>query len=53
MFSLYGSESLFRPGDPVDFVYLVISGHIGIISEDSRITEVGPGELVGETEIVP
>ena len=56
MFSLYGGEYLFRQGDPGDFVCMVIAGHIRVVAEDGAartcIAEAGPGELVGQKEVI-
>lgn len=57
MFSLYGSETLFRQGDPGDFVCMVISGRVRSLvrkadGHEAHVTEFGPGELVGEMEVV-
>jgi len=57
MFSLYGGETLFRQGDPGDFVCMVISGRVRRLAQSGdspelQITQLGPGELVGEMEVV-
>jgi lysophospholipid hydrolase len=57
MVSLYGGEVLFRQGDPGDFVCMVISGRVRIVSRrddsgETTFSEAGPGELVGEIEVV-
>ncbi|HTW65645.1 MAG TPA: cyclic nucleotide-binding and patatin-like phospholipase domain-containing protein [Bryobacteraceae bacterium] len=57
MFSLYGGEVLFRKGDPGDFVGMVISGRLRVYQDsvegrESAVVEIGPGELVGEMEVM-
>lgn len=57
MFSLYGGEVLFRKGDPGDFVGMVISGRLrvyedGVDGQAGTVLEIGPGELVGEMEVM-
>jgi predicted acylesterase/phospholipase RssA/CRP-like cAMP-binding protein len=57
MFTLYGGEVLFRQGEPGDYFCIVISGRVRIVVSNERgeeiaITELGPGELVGEMAVV-
>jgi CRP-like cAMP-binding protein/predicted acylesterase/phospholipase RssA len=56
-FTLYGGEVLFRQGEPGDYFCIVISGRLRVVvlgghGEEIAITELGPGELVGEMAVV-
>ena len=56
-FMLYGGETLFRQGDPGDFLCIVISGRVRVVvraadGQENTITELGSGELVGEMAVV-
>jgi predicted acylesterase/phospholipase RssA/CRP-like cAMP-binding protein len=57
MVTLLGGEVLFRQGDPGDYLCLVVSGRVSVLSErgaDQRkkVAELGLGELVGEMAVV-
>ncbi len=54
---LHGGETLFRQGDEGDFLCIVVSGRLRVVvrrtdGQDSTITELGPGEIVGEMAVV-
>ena len=56
-FMLHGGETLFRQGDPGDFLCIVISGRLRVVvrgadSKENTITELGSGELVGEMAVI-
>jgi lysophospholipid hydrolase len=56
-FMLYGGDTLFRQGDPGDFLCIVISGRVRVVvrradGQENTITELGSGELVGEMALV-
>lgn len=40
------------PGDPVDSLFLVMSGAVEVEEGDETITELGPGESFGATEVL-
>ncbi len=55
--TLYGGEVLFRQGDAGDFLGIVISGRVRVVlgagqGQETVVTELGPGELVGEMAVV-
>lgn len=43
--SFAAGTTLFEKGDPPDFIYLVLSGRVGLDGVD---VEIGPGEVLGE-----
>ena len=48
---------LFRVGEPSDAVYLIVTGLLELYlpegaSDNAPFTRLGPGELVGETQII-
>ena len=50
-------EVLMRKGDPADSFYLILEGHLKIVTTDARgdeiiINKVGPGETIGELALV-
>lgn len=50
-------ETVFRQGDPGDFVYTIVSGEVEVIREDPERGEtvlgrLGPGEYFGEMALV-
>ncbi|MBF0451484.1 MAG: patatin-like phospholipase family protein [Candidatus Magnetomorum sp.] len=52
-----GGETLFRVNEPGDGMYIVITGRLLIYSlrpdqTEKKITEIGPGEYVGELELI-
>ena len=52
-----GGTTLFRQGDPGDALYLIVSGKLKIVSEDTRgdqemLAEVGRGSTVGEMAVL-
>jgi lysophospholipid hydrolase len=54
---LHGGETLFRQGDPGDFLCIVVSGRLRVVvrradGQDNTITELGSGEIVGEMAVV-
>ncbi len=56
-FILHGGETLFRQGDEGDFLCIVVSGRLRVVvrrddGQDNTITELGPGEIVGEVAVV-
>ena len=57
LFTLYGGETLFRQGEPGDYLCFVISGHLRVsvrfAEGPSRdVARLGPGEIVGEMALV-
>jgi NTE family protein/lysophospholipid hydrolase len=57
MFMLYGSEVLFREGEAGDYFCIVVNGRVRVTrarvrGEESRVAELGPGEIVGEMAVV-
>jgi NTE family protein/lysophospholipid hydrolase len=57
VFMLYGGEVLFREGEPGDYFCIVVDGRVrvtraGARGDESRIAELGPGEIVGEMAVV-
>ncbi len=53
MFMLYGGEVLFRPGEPGDSMFVVISGRLRATGGDEPVVaEVGAGEIIGEMEML-
>jgi NTE family protein/lysophospholipid hydrolase len=56
-FLLYGGETLFREGDPGDFLCIVVSGRLRVVvrrgdGQDNTMTELASGEIVGEMAVV-
>ncbi len=56
-FMLQGGETLFRQGDPGDFLCIVVSGRLRVVvrrgdGQDNTITELASGEIVGEMAVV-
>ena len=53
---LAGGDELFREGDPGDAAYLILSGRLRAVRQDSGgerlLQEMGPGEFVGEMPLV-
>ena len=52
-----GGETLFRAGEPGDGMYIVITGRLLLFSiqpdqTEKLISEIGPGEYVGELELI-
>lgn len=52
-----GGDAMMRKGDPADSFYLVLEGHLKIVTTDARgeeiiINKVGPGETIGELALV-
>ena len=52
-----GSDVMMRKGDPADSFYLILEGHLKIVTTDARgeeiiINKVGPGETIGELALV-
>jgi hypothetical protein len=50
-------ETVFRQGDPGDFVYTIISGQVEVLKEDPEqgetvLTRLGPGQYFGEMALV-
>jgi CRP-like cAMP-binding protein len=48
---------MMRKGDPADSFYLILEGHLKIVTTDARgeeiiINKVGPGETIGELSLV-
>jgi NTE family protein len=51
--SVPGGSVLFKKGQPSDSIYLVVSGLLGIVDEESAgiahtVARLGPGEIIGE-----
>lgn len=49
--------AMMRKGDPADSFYLILEGHLKIVTTDARgdeiiINKVGPGEAIGELALV-
>jgi CRP-like cAMP-binding protein len=54
---LHRGDTLLRSGDPGERLYLVVSGRLGVTAEEEegstkKLSEVGPGEVVGEIAIL-
>ena len=52
-----GSDVMMRKGDPADSFYLILEGHLKIVTTDARgeeiiINKAGPGETIGELALV-
>ncbi len=52
-----GGNTLMRKGDPADSFFLILEGHLKIVTTDARgeeiiINKVGPGETIGELALV-
>lgn len=52
-----GGDALMRKGDPADSFFLILEGHLKIVTTDARgeeiiINKVGPGETIGELALV-
>ncbi|MBI3163099.1 MAG: cyclic nucleotide-binding domain-containing protein [Anaerolineales bacterium] len=50
-------DVMMRKGDPADSFYLILEGHLKIVTTDARgeeiiINKVGPGETIGELALV-
>lgn len=50
-------ESMMRKGDPADSFFVILEGHLKIVTTDARgdeiiINKVGPGESIGELALV-
>ena len=57
LFTLYGGETLFRQGEPGDYLCFVISGHLRVSvrfgeGPSRDVAHLGPGEIVGEMALV-
>jgi NTE family protein len=55
--TLPGGSALFREGEKSDFLYIVISGRLGVLIEGDEeeprfITQIGTGETVGEMGMI-
>lgn len=51
------SEAMMRKGDPADSFFVVLEGHLKIVTTDAKgdeiiINKVGPGESIGELALV-
>ena len=56
-FMIHGGETLFRQGDPGDFLCIVVSGRLRVVvrrgdGQDDTIIELASGEIVGEMAVV-
>lgn len=56
-FMLHGGETLFRQGDPGDFLCIVVGGRLRVVvrgadSQENTIAELGSGEIVGEMAVM-
>ena len=49
-------ETIFRQGDPGDFLYIIISGEVEVVREEpdgeKMLARLGPGEYFGEMALV-
>jgi CRP-like cAMP-binding protein len=50
-------ETVFRQGDPGDFIYTIIKGEVAVMREDpeqgeTMLSKLGPGEYFGEMALV-
>jgi predicted acylesterase/phospholipase RssA/CRP-like cAMP-binding protein len=57
LFTLNGGEVLFRQGDAADSVYVLIRGRVRVYvreesGQETTVTELGAGELIGEMAMV-
>ncbi len=45
-------QTIFREGQPGEAMYVVIEGEVDVIIGDKILTQLGPGELMGEMALV-
>ncbi len=50
-------ETIFRQGDPADYIYTIISGEVEVVREDhdqgeTVLNRLGPGQYFGEMAVV-
>lgn len=45
-------ETVFRSGEPSDYAYLIITGHVDTHLPNGRVLQLGPGEVFGEMGLI-
>lgn len=47
-----GSSVIAAPGDPIDALYLVLSGAVEVVAGDEQVDELEPGNSFGGAQVV-
>jgi hypothetical protein len=50
--SIFEGEMIYGEDDPADALYIVVEGRVVLLTEDRKMSEVGPGEAFGTWSLV-
>lgn len=50
--SFAAGESIFREGEPGDFMYVVVEGEVDLFVHDKLVEHLGPGGVLGEMALI-